>query len=182
MFHFTHFCHEVSQSQQSFGSITPGNHHLCPCVTQPDDFQYFFIGEQTKIHSYSQFVQDDQVPFTRSQYCRTFPESFLDKAYVFVFGPVIKETSSSKLPDRQPPGETAINTTAGSNVKIGAENVHFEKSGAFTGEISADMLVELGVEYVVIGHSERRQYFGETDETVNKRTKAALAAGLKPIV
>ena len=76
----------------------------------------------------------------------------------------------------------AINATAGSNVKIGAENVHFEKSGAFTGEISADMLVELGVEYVVIGHSERRQYFGETDETVNKRTKAALAAGLKPIV
>ena len=78
--------------------------------------------------------------------------------------------------------ETAVNTTAGSNVKIGAENVHFEKSGAFTGEISADMLTELGVEYVVIGHSERRQYFGETDETVNKRTAAALAAGLKPIV
>jgi len=78
--------------------------------------------------------------------------------------------------------ETAVNTTAGSNVKIGAENVHFEKSGAFTGEISADMLVEVGVEYVVIGHSERRQYFGETDETVNKRTAAALAAGLKPIV
>ena len=78
--------------------------------------------------------------------------------------------------------ETAINTTTGSNVKIGAENVHFEKSGAFTGEISADMLTELGVEYVVIGHSERRQYFGETDETVNKRTIAALEAGLKPIV
>ena len=78
--------------------------------------------------------------------------------------------------------ETAVNTTAGSNVKVGAENVHFEKSGAFTGEISADMLTELGVEHVVIGHSERRQYFGETDETVNKRTKAALAAGLKPIV
>lgn len=78
--------------------------------------------------------------------------------------------------------ETAVNITAGSNVKVGAENVHFEKSGAFTGEISADMLTELGVEYVVIGHSERRQYFGETDETVNKRTKAALAAGLKPIV
>ena len=78
--------------------------------------------------------------------------------------------------------ETAVNVTEGSNVKVGAENVHFEKSGAFTGEISADMLTELGVEYVVIGHSERRQYFGETDETVNKRTKAALAAGLKPIV
>ena len=78
--------------------------------------------------------------------------------------------------------ETAVAATAGSNVKVGAENVHFEKSGAFTGEISADMLTEVGVEYVVIGHSERRQYFGETDETVNKRTKAALAAGLKPIV
>lgn len=78
--------------------------------------------------------------------------------------------------------ETAVEATKGTNVKIGAENVHFEKSGAFTGEISADMLTEIGVEYVVIGHSERRQYFGETDETVNKRTKAALAAGLKPIV
>lgn len=78
--------------------------------------------------------------------------------------------------------ETAIAATEGTNIKIGAENVHFEKSGAYTGEISADMLTELGVEYVVIGHSERRQYFGETDETVNKRTKAALAAGLKPIV
>lgn len=78
--------------------------------------------------------------------------------------------------------ETAVNTTAGSNVKIGAENVHFEKNGAFTGEISADMLTELGVEYVVIGHSERRQYFGETDETVNKRVLAALKSGLKPIL
>ena len=70
----------------------------------------------------------------------------------------------------------------GSNVKLGAQNVHFAKSGAFTGEISADMLKELGVEYVIIGHSERRQYFGETDETVNKRTLAALEAGLTPIV
>ena len=78
--------------------------------------------------------------------------------------------------------ETAIAATAGTNIHVGAQNCHFEKSGAFTGEISADMLVELGVEYVVLGHSERRQYFGETDETVNKRTKAALAAGLKPIV
>ncbi|MDE5737484.1 MAG: triose-phosphate isomerase [Oscillospiraceae bacterium] len=78
--------------------------------------------------------------------------------------------------------ETAITVTENSNIKIGAENVHFEKSGAYTGEISADMLTELGVAYVVIGHSERRQYFGETDETVNKRTVAALSAGLKPIV
>ena len=70
----------------------------------------------------------------------------------------------------------------GTNVKIGAQNVHFEKKGAFTGEISADMLVECGIEYVIVGHSERRQYFGETDETVNKRTKAALDAGLKVIL
>ena len=71
---------------------------------------------------------------------------------------------------------------AGSNIKLGAQNVHFEKSGAYTGEISADMLLAMGVEYVIIGHSERRQYFGETDCTVNKRAKAALAAGLKPII
>ena len=71
---------------------------------------------------------------------------------------------------------------AGSNVELGAQNVHWEASGAFTGEISAAMLKDLGVKYVIIGHSERRQYFGETDETVNKRTKAALAAGLIPIV
>lgn len=70
----------------------------------------------------------------------------------------------------------------GSNVKIGAQNVHYEAKGAFTGEIAADMLLEAGAEYVIIGHSERRQYFGETDETVNKRTKAALAAGLKVIL
>ena len=76
----------------------------------------------------------------------------------------------------------AVETAKGSNIKIGAQNVHFEKSGAFTGEISADMLVDLGVEYVIIGHSERRQYFAETDETVNARVKAALAAGLKVIL
>ena len=77
---------------------------------------------------------------------------------------------------------TAIEAVKGTNIKIGAENCHWAESGAFTGEISTGMLKELGVEYVVLGHSERRQYFGETDETVNKRTKAALAAGLKPIV
>lgn len=77
---------------------------------------------------------------------------------------------------------TAVEMTKGTNIKVGAQNCHFEKSGAFTGEISADMLTEMGVEYVVLGHSERRTYFGETNETVNKRTLAALAAGLKPIV
>jgi len=70
----------------------------------------------------------------------------------------------------------------GSNIHLGAQNVHFAESGAFTGEVSADMLLEAGVEYVIIGHSERRQYFGETDETVNKRTLTALAKGLTPIV
>ena len=69
-----------------------------------------------------------------------------------------------------------------SNIKIGAENVHFAEKGAYTGEVSAKMLKAIGVEYVIIGHSERRQYFGETDETVNLRTKAALAEGLKVIL
>jgi len=77
---------------------------------------------------------------------------------------------------------TAVEAVHGTNIKVGAQNVHFEASGAFTGEISAPMLKEVGAEYVIIGHSERRQYFGETDETVNKRTKAALGAGLIPIV
>lgn len=70
----------------------------------------------------------------------------------------------------------------GTNIALGAQNVHFAEKGAFTGEISANMLKEYGVKYVIIGHSERRQYFGETDETVNKRTLAALNAGLTPIV
>lgn len=70
----------------------------------------------------------------------------------------------------------------GSNIKIGAENCHWAESGAFTGEVSAPMLKSIGVEYVIIGHSERRQYFGETDETVNKRVRAALDSGLKVIL
>ena len=76
----------------------------------------------------------------------------------------------------------AVEAAKGSNIKIGAENVHFKASGAYTGEVSADMLVASGVEYVVIGHSERRQYFGETDQTVNLRSLAALNAGLKAII
>ncbi|MDO4459881.1 MAG: triose-phosphate isomerase [Clostridia bacterium] len=76
----------------------------------------------------------------------------------------------------------AVAAAEGSNIKIGAENVHFKASGAYTGEVSVDMLKESGVEYVVIGHSERRQYFGETDQTVNLRTLAAVNGGLKAIV
>lgn len=70
----------------------------------------------------------------------------------------------------------------GSRVQLGAQNVHWEEMGAFTGEISAPMLTELGVRYVIVGHSERRQYFGETDETVNLRLKAAQRYGLIPIL
>ncbi len=76
----------------------------------------------------------------------------------------------------------AVEAAKGTNIKIGAENVHFKASGAYTGELSAEMLKEAGVEYVVIGHSERRQYFAETDQTVNLRTLAAVNAGLKAIV
>ena len=76
----------------------------------------------------------------------------------------------------------ALTAAEGSNIEIGAENCHWEKSGAYTGEISADMLTAMGVKYVITGHSERRQYFGETDITVNKRTVAAVNAGLTAIV
>ena len=76
----------------------------------------------------------------------------------------------------------ALLTAQNTNIKIGAQNMHWEEKGAYTGEISGKMLKSIGVEYVIIGHSERRQYFAETDETVNKKIKSALANGLKPIV
>ena len=76
----------------------------------------------------------------------------------------------------------ALLAAQGTNIKIGAQNMHFEKNGAYTGEVSPDMLKSINVEYVIIGHSERRQYFNETDETVNKKVKAAFEVGLKPIV
>ena len=76
----------------------------------------------------------------------------------------------------------AILSAQNTNIKIGAQNMHWEENGAYTGEISPQMLKSIGVEYVIIGHSERRQYFAETDETVNKKVKAAHNVGLKPIV
>jgi triosephosphate isomerase len=78
--------------------------------------------------------------------------------------------------------DAAVNAAKGSNVAVGAQNMHWEKEGAFTGEINAAMLVASGVTHVIIGHSERRQYFGETDDTVNLKLKPALEAGLTPIV
>ena len=106
------------------------------------------------------------------------------KAFVEAFKPLVADISDVDIVVC--PVFTALNAVveaaAGSNVKVGAQNIHWAESGAFTGEISAEMLKETGVDYVIIGHSERRQYFGETDETVNKRLKAALAAGLTPMV
>ena len=78
--------------------------------------------------------------------------------------------------------ETAVQLTQGTAVHIAAQNMHFEESGAYTGEVSPSMLVDIGVEYVIIGHSERRTYFNETDETVNLKVKAALAHDLIPIM
>ena len=78
--------------------------------------------------------------------------------------------------------ESVRTEIAGTNIHLGAQNVHFKESGAYTGELSADMLCSSGVEYVIIGHSERRQYFGETDATVNQRVLAAVKAGLKVIL
>lgn len=77
---------------------------------------------------------------------------------------------------------SVIEAVKGSNIKVAAQNMHWEEKGAFTGEISGQMLKDLGVEYVIIGHSERRQYFAETDETVNKKVHSAFKYGLKPII
>ena len=78
--------------------------------------------------------------------------------------------------------DAAIKAAAGSNIKIGAQNMHFEESGAFTGEVAPGMLEAMGVDYVVLGHSERREYFNETDEALNKKVKAAFAHNLVPIL
>jgi triosephosphate isomerase len=78
--------------------------------------------------------------------------------------------------------QSLVKAAEGTNIKIGAQNMHYEDKGAFTGEVTADMLLEIGVSHVIIGHSERRQYYNETDETVNLKTLKALAKGLVPVV
>ena len=78
--------------------------------------------------------------------------------------------------------ETLVKAFEGTGIGVGAQNVHFEKEGAYTGEISAAMLQEIGVDYCIVGHSERRQYFGETDETVNRKLKTLLPSGITPIL
>tara|TARA_Y100001935_G_scaffold238369_1_gene224798 strand:- start:155040 stop:155810 length:771 start_codon:yes stop_codon:yes gene_type:complete len=76
----------------------------------------------------------------------------------------------------------SVNYLHDTDIQVGAQNLHFEDNGAYTGEVSASMLVEAGCAYVIIGHSERREYFGETDETVNKKVKKALSADLVPVI
>ncbi|MBR3255463.1 MAG: triose-phosphate isomerase [Clostridia bacterium] len=103
--------------------------------------------------------------------------------YIEDFAPLVKDTENEVILC-VPYTDLfyALLNVQGTNIKIGAQNMHFEKSGAFTGEVSGQMLKSINVEYVIIGHSERRQYFNETDEIVNKKIKTAFENGLKPIV
>ena len=104
-------------------------------------------------------------------------------AYIEEFAPLVKN-SDAEVILCVPYTDLfyALLNAQGTNIKIGAQNMHFEEKGAYTGEVSGKMLKSIGVEYVIIGHSERREYFAETDETVNKKIKAAFANELKPIV
>jgi len=106
------------------------------------------------------------------------------RAFFAAFAPLVAHSAQCDVVVAPPfPAiPAAVEAAGGSSIAIGAQDVFWEKEGAFTGEVSAQMLVEAGCRYVIIGHSERRQFFGETDESVAKKTKAALAAGLIPIV
>jgi triosephosphate isomerase (TIM) len=105
-------------------------------------------------------------------------------AFFAVFNPLVAGVMDCDIVIAPPFTDipAAVEATKGTRIGISAQNVYWEKEGAFTGEISTGMLVEAGCRYTIIGHSERRQFFGETNETVQKKTKAALAAGLTPIV
>jgi triosephosphate isomerase len=105
-------------------------------------------------------------------------------AYIDEFLPLVKNSGETEVVLAPPftALRAAAAAVAGSRVTLAGQNLHWEADGAFTGEISAAMLADAGCSYVIIGHSERRQYFGETDETVNLKIKAAIEAGLKPIV
>ena len=103
--------------------------------------------------------------------------------YIEAFAPLVKDTKNEVvLCVPYTDLFYCLMNVQGTNIKIGAQNMHFEEKGAYTGEVSAKMLKSIGVEYVIIRHSERRQYFNETDETVNKKLKTALENELKPIV
>ncbi len=105
-------------------------------------------------------------------------------AFFEQFRPLVEKTSGRDIVicPTYPSLPAAVEATRGGNIEIGGQNLFWEKQGAFTGEVSGPMLAAIGVKWVIIGHSERRQYFGETDETVYRRTVAALEAGLSPIV
>ncbi len=106
------------------------------------------------------------------------------KAFVLQLAPMVADKKECDIVLCVPAVDIAVaaETAKDTNIAIGAENVHFEAKGAFTGELSTDMLTESGAKYVIVGHSERRQYFAETDETVNLRAKAAIKAGLNTII
>src|SRR5207245_10151220 len=106
------------------------------------------------------------------------------RAFFSAFAPLVGSSTNCDIVIAPPftAIPAAVEVAKGTNIAISGQDVFWEKDGAFTGEISANMRVEAGCRYVIIGHSERRQFFGETDETVAKKTKAALAAGLTPIV
>src|SRR3989475_78848 len=106
------------------------------------------------------------------------------RAFFSAFAPLVGSSTNCDIVIAPPftAIPAAVEVAKGTNIAISGQDVHWEKEGAFTGEISTNMLVEAGCRYVIIGHSERRQFFGETDESVAKKTKAALTAGLIPIV
>lgn len=106
------------------------------------------------------------------------------RAFMGVFAPKVAGVNHCEIIIAPPftALATVVEATQGTRIAVAAQNLHWEKEGAFTGEISAPMIVELGCHAVIVGHSERRQYFGETDSTVRKKARAALAAGLTPIV